>query len=150
MNCPNDRYVNDGDLPGAGRQPRADRRQGQPDDRDQGELLPGRSCAATPASTCSADPEHGRLNDTLASIMATPNEKGQGQLGAYSNPKLDELVLKIRRRPTEEAQRHDPRGVQDPLDDVGHIPCTSRLAWAAAKSVQFTQLNNYMYLGGSR
>ena len=29
--------------------------------------------------------------------MATPNDKGQGQfnLGAYPNPKLDELTLKI-------------------------------------------------------
>ena len=40
--------------------------------------------------------------------MATPNDKGQGQfnLGAYSNPKLDELTLKIQSRDRpEEAQR---------------------------------------------
>ena len=56
-------------------------------------------------------------HDVLSAIMATPNEKGQGQfnLGAYSNPKLDELTLQdpVGDRP-EEAQRHDPRGLQDP------------------------------------
>jgi ABC-type transport system substrate-binding protein len=41
MNCPNDRYVNDGrNLPGGGRQPVAYRRENQPGSRDQGHLLP--------------------------------------------------------------------------------------------------------------
>ena len=43
-----------GDLPGGGRQPGAHRRQGQPAGRDQGHATSRRSCAATPASTCSA------------------------------------------------------------------------------------------------
>ena len=49
--------------------------------------------------------------------MATPTDKGQGQfnLGAYSNAKLDELTAEgaERDRPGQ-AQRDDPRGLQDP------------------------------------
>ena len=47
-------------------------------------------------------------HDVLSSIMATPNDKGQGtfNLGAYSNPKLDELTLKIQSE-TDQKKRND-------------------------------------------
>ena len=89
-------------------------------------------------------------HDTLQAIMATPNDKGQGQfnLGAYSNPKFDELVLKIQSE-TDQKKRNDM--IRDAFkihqDDVGHIPLHQQaLAWAYGKNVTLTQLpNNYMF-----
>jgi peptide/nickel transport system substrate-binding protein len=89
-------------------------------------------------------------HDVLSSIMATPTDKGQGQfnLGAYSNPKLDELTLKIQSE-TDQKKRNDMirEAFRIHAEDVGHIPLHQQaLAWATAKSVQLTQLpNNYMY-----
>jgi peptide/nickel transport system substrate-binding protein len=89
-------------------------------------------------------------HDVLSSIMATPNDKGQGtfNLGAYSNPKLDELTLKIQSE-TDQKKRNDMIREAFKLhqDDVGHIPLHQQaLAWAASKKVELTQLpNNYMY-----
>jgi peptide/nickel transport system substrate-binding protein len=89
-------------------------------------------------------------HDVLSSIMATPNEKGQGQfnLGAYSNPKVDELTLKIQSE-TDQKKRNEMirEAFKIHQDDVGHIPLHQQaLAWAASKKVELTQLpNNYMY-----
>ena len=73
-------------------------------------------------------------HDVLSSIMATPNDKGQGQfnLGAYSNPKLDELTLKIQSE-TDQKKRNDMirEAFKIHQDDVGHIPLHQQaLAWA--------------------
>jgi len=82
--------------------------------------------------------------------MATPTEKGQGQsnLGAYSNPKLDELVLKIQSE-TDQKKRNDMirEAFKIHQDDVGHIPLHQQaLAWATNKNVQLIQLpSNDMY-----
>ena len=82
--------------------------------------------------------------------MATPNEKGQGQfnLGAYSNPKLDELTLKIQSE-TDQKKRNEMirEAFKIHQDDVGHIPLHQQaLAWASSKKVELTQLpSNYMY-----
>jgi peptide/nickel transport system substrate-binding protein len=89
-------------------------------------------------------------HDVLSSIIATPNEKGQGQfnLGAYSNPKIDELTLKIQSE-TDQKKRNDMirEAFKIHQDDVGHIPLHQQaLAWAASKKVELVQLpNNYMY-----
>jgi peptide/nickel transport system substrate-binding protein len=89
-------------------------------------------------------------HDVLSAIIATPNEKGQGQfnLGAYSNPKIDELTLKIQSE-TDQKKRNDMirEAFKIHQDDVGHIPLHQQaLAWAASKKVELTQLpNNYMY-----
>src|SRR3982750_2434035 len=89
-------------------------------------------------------------HDVLSSIMATPNDKGQGtfNLGAYSNPKLDELALKIQSE-TDQKKRNDMirEAFRIHQEDVGHIPLHQQaLAWATSKNVQLTQLpNNYMY-----
>ena len=96
--------------------------------------------------TPSTDDAH----DALYNLMATPTDKGQGQfnLGAYSNPKLDELTAKIQTE-TDQAKRNDddPRGVQDPPDDIGHIPLHQQaLAWGVKKNVELVQLpDNYMF-----
>ncbi len=89
-------------------------------------------------------------HDTLASIIATPNEKGQGQfnLGAYSNPKVDELVLKIQSETDQKKRNDDIReAFKIHQDDIGHIPLHQQaLAWAFSNKVSLTQLpNNYLY-----
>ena len=89
-------------------------------------------------------------HDVLSAIMATPNDKGQGQfnLGAYSNPKLDELTLKIQSE-TDQKKRNDMirEAFKIHADDVGHIPLHQQaLAWAHSDRVSLVQLpNNYMY-----
>jgi peptide/nickel transport system substrate-binding protein len=89
-------------------------------------------------------------HDVLSSIMATPNDKGQGtfNLGAYSNPKLDELTQKIQSE-TDQKKRNDliREAFKIHQDDVGHIPLHQQaLAWAYSNKVSLTQLpNNYMY-----
>ena len=110
MNCPNDRYVNDvGDLPGGGGEPRAHRRQDQPAGRDQGQLLPEDPASRHELLPARLDARARSTRTTCSSsIMATPNDKGQGtfNLGAYSNPKLDELTLKIQSE-TDQKKRND-------------------------------------------
>ena len=88
-------------------------------------------------------------HDVLTSIMATPTDKGQGQfnLGAYSNPKLDELTLRIQSE-TDPAKRNEMIREAFKLhqDDVGHIPLHQQaLAWAYNNRVSLVQLpTNYM------
>jgi len=151
MNCPNDRYVNDAAIcqaiaanlarvgikinllaePKATYFPKILR-------RDTSFYLLG----WTPSTVDS--------HDTLSAIMATPTEKGQGQfnLGAYSNPKLDELTQKVQSEIDDKkrnAMIHEAFKIHQ--DDVGHIPLHQQaLAWATAKNVSLVQLpNNYMY-----
>jgi peptide/nickel transport system substrate-binding protein len=83
-------------------------------------------------------------HDTLQAIMATPNDKGQGQfnLGSYSNPKFDELTLKIQSE-TDQKKRSDMirEAFKIHQDDVGHIPLHQQaLAWALSKKVSVVQL----------
>ena len=88
-------------------------------------------------------------HDVLSSIMATPNDKGQGQfnLGWYSNPKLDELTLKIQSE-TDQKKRNEMirEAFKIHQDDVGHIPLHQQaLAWGFSNKVSLVQLpNNYM------
>ena len=88
-------------------------------------------------------------HDVLTAIMATPTDKGQGQfnLGAYSNPKLDELTSKIQSE-TDDKKRNEMirEAFKIHQDDVGHIPLHQQaLAWAYSNKVSLVQLpNNYM------
>ena len=88
-------------------------------------------------------------HDPLVALMATPNDKGQGtfNLGAYSNPKIDELTLKIQSE-TDDKKRTEMirEAFKIHMDDFGHIPLHQQaLAWAHSNKVTLTQLpNNYM------
>ncbi len=88
-------------------------------------------------------------HDVLTAIMATPTDKGQGQfnLGAYSNPKVDELTTKIQSE-TDDKKRAEMirEAFKIHQDDVGHIPLHQQaLAWAYSNKVSLVQLpNNYM------
>ena len=88
-------------------------------------------------------------HDTLSAILATPTDKGQGQfnLGAYSNPKLDELTSKIQSE-TDQGKRNEyiREAFKIHQDDIGHIPLHQQaLAWGYSNKVSLVQLpNNYM------
>ncbi|HSW08600.1 ABC transporter substrate-binding protein [Aquabacterium sp.] len=151
MNCPNDRYVSDGPICQAVAASLA--RIGVKINlqveskatyfpkilrRDTSFYLLG----WTPSTTDS--------HDALFNLMATPTAAGQGQfnLGAYSNPKLDELTLKIQSE-LDETQRNAliREAFKVHADDVGHIPLHQQaLAWGMNKKVKLTQLaDNRMF-----
>ena len=151
MNCPNDRYVNDASICQAVAAnlarigvkinltaetknsyfPKILR-------RDTSFYLLGWTPATTDA------------HDTLYNVIATPTDKGQGtyNLGAYSNPKVDELIAQIQ---TETDQTKRGAMIREAFkihqDDIGHIPLHQQaLAWGFNKRVSLVQLpNNYMY-----
>jgi peptide/nickel transport system substrate-binding protein len=81
--------------------------------------------------------------------MATPTDKGQGQfnLGSYSNPKVDELTLKIQSE-TDQGKRNAmiKEAFELHANDVGHIPLHQQaLASAMKKNVDIVQLpDNFM------
>ena len=151
MNCPNDRYVNDGPICQAVAAnlarigvkvnlqtetkntyfPKILR-------RDTSFYLLG----WTPSTTDS--------HDAMFALMATPTDKGQGQfnLGAYSNPKFDELTAKVQSE-TDDAKRNAMirEAFKIHQDDVAHIPLHQQaLAWGLRKNVSLVQLpDNRMF-----
>ena len=151
MNCPNDRYVSDGPIcqavaAGLARIgvkinlqieskatyfPKILR-------RDTSFYLLG----WTPSTTDS--------HDALYNLMSTPTPAGQGQfnLGSYSNPKLDELAMKIQSELDENKRNELIReAFKVHADDVGHIPLHQQaLAWGMSKKVKVVQLaDNRMF-----
>ena len=71
--------------------------------------------------------------------MATPDDKGTGQfnLGAYCNPKVDELTKKIQSE-TDKAKRNAmiKEAFKIHADDIGHLPLHQQsLAWGVSKKV---------------
>jgi peptide/nickel transport system substrate-binding protein len=88
-------------------------------------------------------------HNPLTSLMATPNDKGQGQfnLGSYSNAKVDELTLKIQ---SETDQKKRDAMIREAFEihaaDVGHLPLHQQaLAWGMKKTVSVVQLaDNFM------
>jgi peptide/nickel transport system substrate-binding protein len=144
MNCPNDRYVNDGRIcqvvaanlarigvkidlaaePKATYFPKVLR-------RDTSFYLLG----WTP-STVDA-------HDALNSLIACPDDKGQGQfnLGAYCNPKLDDLTHRIQSE-TDKVKRNAEirEAFRIHAEDVAHIPLHQQaLAWGVSKKVTVAQ-----------
>jgi peptide/nickel transport system substrate-binding protein len=82
-------------------------------------------------------------HNVLYAIMSTPGEGGRGQfnLGAYSNPKLDELTEKIVSE-TDQKKRNEMihEAVKIHEDDVGHIPLHQQyLNWAMKKNIDMVQ-----------
>lgn len=82
-------------------------------------------------------------HNVFYAIMETPGEGGRGQfnLGAYSNPKLDELTEKMSSE-TDPKKRnamiHDAIKIHE--DDIGHIPLHQQwLNWGAKKNIDLVQ-----------
>ena len=145
MNCPNDRYVNDGPICQAVAANLA--RIGVKvnlQTETKVSYFPKILRRDTSFYLLGWTPSTTDAHDALINLMATPTDKGQGQfnLGAYSNAKLDELTLKIQSE-TDDAKRNAMLREAFKLhqDDVGHIPLHQQaLAWAASKKVSMVQL----------
>ncbi|AKJ31466.1 ABC transporter substrate-binding protein [Caldimonas brevitalea] len=151
MNCPNDRFLNDGEICQAVAANLARvgiKAQLQTESKAtyfpkvlkrNGSLF---MFGWTPATYDAHNP--------LSSLMATPNDKGQGQfnLGGYSNPKLDALVQKVQSE-TDDARRNQliREAFKLHQDDIGHVPLHQQsLAWAAKKNIELVQLpDNFMF-----
>ena len=89
-------------------------------------------------------------HNALNALMICPDDKtgaGQFNLGAYCNPKLDELTKKIlveTDKPKRDAMIKEAFEVH--TADVGHLPLHQQaLAWGVSKKVKLVQMaDNYM------
>jgi peptide/nickel transport system substrate-binding protein len=150
MNCPNDRYVNDGEICQAVAANLA--RVGVKVNlaaETKGTYFPKILRRDTSFYMLGWTPGTYDAHNALSNLMATPTDKGQGtfNLGAYSNAKLDELTAKIQSE-TDAGKRNAMIAEAFKLhhDDVGHIPLHQQaLAWAMKKNIDLVQLpDNFM------
>jgi peptide/nickel transport system substrate-binding protein len=150
MNCPNDRYVNDSDICQAVAANLA--RIGvkvKLQTETKATYFPKILRRDTSFYLLGWTPSTYDAHNALSALIATPTDKGQGQfnLGAYSNPKVDELTLKIQSE-TDQAKRDAliKEAFSLHADDIAHLPLHQQtLAWAMKKNIDLTQLpDNYM------
>ena len=149
MNCPNDRYVNDGEICQAVAANLA--RVGikvNLQAESKATYFPKILRRDTSFYLLGWTPGTYDAHNALSNLMATPTDKGQGQfnLGSYSNAKLDELTLKVQSE-TDQAKRNAMIAEAFKLhaDDIGHIPLHQQaLAWAMKKNVSLVQLADNM------
>ena len=150
MNCPNDRYVNDGEICQAiavnlARVGVKIILQTETKVTYFPKILSRNTSFYLLGWTAGTYDSH----NILTSLLATPTDKGQGQfnLGSYSNPKVDELTLKIQSE-TDQVKRNAmiKEAFEIHAADIGHLPLHQQaLAWAMKKNIQITQLpDNFM------
>ncbi|MBZ0225327.1 MAG: ABC transporter substrate-binding protein, partial [Comamonas sp.] len=151
MNCPNDRYVNDGQICQAVAANLAKinvkiNLQAE----TKGTYFPKILRRDTSFYLLGWTPSTYDAHNALNALMRCPDDKtgaGQFNLGSYCNPKLDALIEKIGSE-TDQAKRDAmiKEAFQIHIDDVGHLPLHQQtLAWGASKKVELTQLaDNYM------
>jgi peptide/nickel transport system substrate-binding protein len=145
MNCPNDRYVNDGPICQAVAANLA--RVGvkiKLEIETKGTYFPKILRRDTSFYMLGWTSPTVDAHSVLYPIMSTPGEGGRGQfnLGAYSNPKVDELTDKIA---SEIDQKKRTEMIHEAIkihqDDIGHIPLHQQsLAWAVKKNIDMVQL----------
>jgi len=150
LNCPNDRYVNDADICQAVAANLA--RIGVKvnlQTETKTTYFPKILRRDTSFYLLGWTPSTYDAHNALSSLIATPSDKGQGQfnLGAYSNPKVDELTVMIQGE-TDQAKRNAmiKEAFELHSQDIGHLPLHQQaLAWAMKKNIDLTQLpDNYM------
>ncbi len=145
MNCPNDRYVNDGAICQAVAANLA--RVGVKINLEvetKGTYFPKILRRDTSFYMLGWTSSTVDAHNVLYSIMSSPGEGGRGQfnLGAYSNPKVDELTEKIGSE-TDDKKRNEMihEAIKIHQDDVGHIPLHQQaLNWGAKKNIELVQL----------
>jgi peptide/nickel transport system substrate-binding protein len=151
MNCPNDRYVNDAAICQAVAANLA--RIGVKvnlQTETKVTYFPKILRRDTSFYLLGWTPSTNDAHDAMSSLSATPNEKGQGQfnLGSYSNPKFDELALKVQSETDpKKRDQYIREAFKIHQDDVGHIPLHQQaLAWGMKKNVSVVQLpDNRMF-----
>ncbi|EER61176.1 extracellular solute-binding protein family 5 [Acidovorax delafieldii 2AN] len=150
MNCPNDRYVNDGRIcqAVAANLARINVKINLQAET-KGTYFPKVLRRDTSFYMLGWTPSTYDAHNALNALMACVDDKGAGQfnLGAYCNPKVDELIKKIQSE-TDKTKRNAM--IKEAFDlhsaDVGHLPLHQQsLAWGVSKKVKLVQLaDNYM------
>ena len=150
MNCPNDRYVNDGAICQAVAASLA--RAGikvNLQAETKGTYFPKILKRDTSFYLLGWTPGTYDSHNALNALMRCVDDKGSGQfnLGSYCNPKVDELTLKIQSE-TDKAKRDAmiKEAFKLHADDIGHLPLHQQaLAWGVASNVELVQLaDNFM------
>lgn len=150
MNCPNDRYVNDSkicqavaaNLSHIGVKVNLQV-------ETKGTYFPKILRRDTSFYLLGWTPTTYDAHNALNALMRCVDDKGSGQynLGAYCNPKVDELTAKIQSE-TDKAKRDAmiKEVFKIHSDDIGHLPLHQQaLAWGVANNVQLVQLaDNFM------
>src|SRR5450830_109459 len=150
MNCPNDRYVNDARIcqAVAANLARINVKINLQAET-KGTYFPKILRRDTSFYMLGWTPSTYDSHNALNALVACVDDKGAGQfnLGAYCNPKVDELTKKIQAE-TDKAKRNAM--IREAFEihnaDVGHIPLHQQsLAWGVSKKVQLVQLaDNFM------
>ena len=145
MNCPNDRYVNDGEICQAVAANLS--RIGVKinlEAETKGTYFPKILRRDTSFYMLGWTPSTVDAHNVLYPIMSTPGEGGRGQfnLGAYSNPQGRRADRQGRVGDRRQAKRNAM--IQEALkihpDDVGHLPLHQQaLNWGARKNVELVQ-----------
>ncbi len=151
MNCPNDRYVNDGQICQSVAANLA--KIGVKINlvaETKGTYFPKILRRDTSFYMLGWTPTTYDSHNALSSLTSCPDDKGTGQfnLGAYCNPKLDELTKKIQSE-SDKGKRNEmiKEAFKVHTDDIGHLPLHQQsLAWGVSKKVELVQLaDNFMY-----
>jgi peptide/nickel transport system substrate-binding protein len=150
LNCPNDRYVNDGAICQAVAASLA--RVGVKINlqaETKGTYFPKILRRDTSFYMLGWTPGTYDSHNALNALMRCVDGKGSGQfnLGSYCNPKVDELTLKIQSetdKPKRDALIKEAFKLHS--DDIGHLPLHQQaLAWGVASNVTLVQLaDNFM------
>jgi peptide/nickel transport system substrate-binding protein len=151
MNCPNDRYVSDGEICQAiaGMMARVNVKINL-DSETKITYFPKILSRNTSFYLLGWTPGTYDSHNPLNAILASPNASGRGQfnLGSYSNPKVDELTAKIASE-TDDTKRNAmiAEAFKIHSDDIGHLPLHQQaLSWGMKKSVNLVQLaDNFNY-----
>ena len=150
MNCPNDRYVNDGEIcqAVAANLSRINVKINLQAE-GKGTYFPKILRRDTSFYLLGWTPGTYDAHNAFNGLMRCVDDKGSGQfnLGAYCNPKVDELIAKIQSE-TDKGKRAAfiSEAFKLHADDIGHLPLHQQaLAWGVSKKVDLTQLaDNFM------
>nr|WP_232533104.1 MULTISPECIES: ABC transporter substrate-binding protein [Ramlibacter] len=150
MNCPNDRYVNDARIcqTVAANLARIGVKINLAAET-KGTYFPKILRRDTSFYLLGWTPSTYDAHDALNALMACPDDKGAGQfnLGAYCNPKVDQLIRTIQ---SEVNQPKRSAMIKEAFElhtaDIGHLPLHQQaLAWGTSRKVTLTQrADNYM------
>ena len=145
MNCPNDRYVNDGEIcqAVAGMLARVGVKVNL-EAETKGTYFPKILSRNTSFYLLGWTPATYDSHNVLNAILGTPDPSGRGQfnLGGYSNARVDELTKRVQSE-TDQAKRNAmiAEAFKIHQDEVGHLPLHQQaLAWGMRKSVSVVQL----------
>ncbi len=150
MNCPNDRYVNDGQICEAvaanlSRIGVKINLQAE----TKGTYFPKILRRDTSFYMLGWTPGTYDSHNALNALFRCVDDKGSGQfnLGNYCNPKVDEMTLKIQSE-TDKAKRGEmiKEAFKLHQDDIGHLPLHQQaLAWGVSKKIDLVQMaDNFM------